>query len=134
MLGDDDDVDSGRILLVEDDPRVRDTTSSMLKALGYSVVDGGDGSTALTRLQEDPAIDVLLSDIVLPNGQSGPKIAAQAMTRRPGIKVLLMTGYADEWLKPLGDDLSRYSRLQKPFRLNELAGHLSALLGESSNA
>lgn len=135
MLGDDDDVDSGRILLVEDDPRVRDTTSSMLKALGYSVVDGGEGSTALTRLQEDPAIDVLLSDIVLPNGQSGPKIAAQAMTRRPGIKVLLMTGYADERLKPLGDDLlSRYSQLQNPFRLNGLAGHLSALLGESSNA
>ncbi len=64
------------VLVVEDDPDVRSLVISLLQRLGYNILEAGDGAEALAALQVSPPIDLLLSDVVLPGGVSGPERCA----------------------------------------------------------
>jgi len=108
------------ILLVEDDRRVRDLVGRALDGQGYRVLQASDGGQALALWQERrDQIDLLLTDIVMP-GMSGIELANVLTLERPGLKVLLMSGYADQTVA--GDQLSGLVApfLAKPFRVQEL--------------
>ena len=110
------------ILVLEDDPDVRSLVVAALEGLGYRVLEAGDASTAMQVLEDEAdSIDLLLSDVVLPGGTSGPELAAKAKELYPRIKIVLMTGYAsDLYATDKAPDIGQ-ALLTKPFRRADLA-------------
>ena len=84
-----------RILVVEDNPDVRLLTVTVLRKLGYDVLEAEDAECALALFAEGAAIDLLLSDVVLPGEMNGPALAREVLRLNPDIKILHMTGYAE---------------------------------------
>jgi PAS domain S-box-containing protein len=115
------------VMVIEDDADVREIMVSALENYGYAVVDGGDGREAVEIAKNHQAvIDLLLTDVMLPNGNRGPNLAREIEDDIEGLKVLLMTGYAQENL--LSSDEHRYSLIQKPFEINKLISTIDALI------
>ncbi|MCX7514387.1 response regulator [Frateuria hangzhouensis] len=114
------------ILLVEDEAFLRELVMEGLQDAGFNVVEASDGNTGVQALQSDLRIDVLLSDIKLPD-IDGYQVAEAARTLRPGMKVILMTGYAPSPLPPALQSVV-YRVLQKPFSLETLPGMVTAAL------
>ncbi|MCX5660775.1 MAG: PAS domain S-box protein [Planctomycetota bacterium] len=111
----------GSLLLVEDEPSVRDVVARVLREAGYRLMEAGSASEAL-ELAAEPgfAIDVLVTDVVMP-GLSGPELARRMSRMIPGLKVLFITGYPGRQLEPHGvADLSESAVLSKPFSAAEL--------------
>jgi CheY-like chemotaxis protein len=120
---------TARLLVVEDDPEVLDVAVESLRTLGYDVLTAPDGPGALAVLRRDPDIRVLLSDVVMPNGMNGVELAREAVRLRPGLRVLLASGYPMAAL-PRGHGLSELAEfpfLSKPYRSAQLAEALRAL-------
>jgi CheY-like chemotaxis protein len=119
------------ILLVEDEPLVRETATDMLHALGYRAVTAADGNEALSHLAEHPDVALLFTDVVMPGGLSGFALAQAAHRLRPDLKVVYATGYAEEVVdqrtRPEDGPLIR-----KPYRLSDLAAALRRALGTES--
>ncbi len=119
------------LLLVEDEPALRELVSEFLRSAGYSVLEAGNRSEALNicRNHQGP-IHVLISDVVLPGG-GGPELAKAALETRPDLRVIYMSGYTD---RVVGSELTGENAtfLQKPFSLEALARKLRSLLGEST--
>ena len=116
------------VLVIEDDPDVRAMTGAMLENLGYRVLSAQHARAGLDILRAEPTIDLMLSDVVLPGGMSGPDMAEQARAFSPEIKVLFMSGHAEQSIHlrtalPEGCEL-----LDKPFRTYDLAQRLRAVL------
>jgi CheY-like chemotaxis protein len=81
------------ILVVEDDDGVRQYASEILRDLNYQILEARDSETALRLLDADKKFDLLLTDVVLP-GKNGRELATEIEKRRPGVKVIFMTGYS----------------------------------------
>ena len=94
--------DLRRILLVEDDPLVRAYAAEHLRKLGYDVVEAENASQALEALDRPPQFDLLFTDVMMAGGASGPELAAQARSLRPGLRVLFTSGYSDDALQDRG--------------------------------
>jgi PAS domain S-box-containing protein len=116
------------ILVVEDDPDVRALAEVVLENLRYRVLTAEDGRTGLAVLEKAPGVDLLLSDVVLPGGMSGPDLAEQVSRRSPGLKVLFMSGYVDTAVQHHSPLPKNAELLNKPFRRNELAQKVRAML------
>lgn len=115
-----------RVLLVEDEPVLRDLAAGSLADAGFDVTEAGDGSAGLDVLQSAAPIDVLLSDIRLP-GPDGYQLAEAGRALRPTLKVILMTGYAPTPLPPqLAGVVHRV--LHKPFDVDTLPDAVAAAL------
>lgn len=110
-----------RILVVEDRHAVRRTSRWMLAGLGYEVVEAVDGDEALKVLSADERVDLLFTDIVLPGSLNGLRLAREARTRNPDLKVLYTSGYAQDALRNDETDLDQIELILKPFTKNELA-------------
>ena len=123
-----------RILLVEDDGEVRRFASETLRELGYTVHAAPEGATALEILDSTPQIQMLFTDVVLPNGMNGRQLADEALRRRPGLKVLYATGYTRNAIIHHGRLDSDVELLSKPFTANELARKVRAILDSSPTA
>jgi CheY-like chemotaxis protein len=121
----------GRVLVVEDEPDVRSYVATQLASLGYESVTAADGNEALDRLEADPAINLLFTDLVMPNGMSGVTLAKRAAALRPDLPVLYTSGYADDVLVAHGAGGSDVPVLCKPYRRNELALAIQAVLSRS---
>lgn len=117
-----------RIMLVEDDAAVRDLLVRRLRSMGYDVVPVDNAVKALNVLPDEPDVDLLLTDVVLPGGLYGDKLAVQARELRPGLKVLFMSGYPKNAMDHLGQIGVDAPVLRKPFRNQELATQLRQLL------
>ncbi|MDR5011743.1 PAS domain S-box protein (plasmid) [Agrobacterium tumefaciens] len=116
-----------RILVVEDDARVRRIAVARLVALGYGVVEASNGVEALEQLERHPDIDLLFSDVVMPGGMAGDELADRARGLRPDIKVLFTSGYAEPAVA--GRQLAAKGRwLRKPYTARELAVSLREIL------
>ncbi|MBS1912778.1 MAG: PAS domain S-box protein [Bacteroidetes bacterium] len=103
------------ILLVEDEPAVREVTRSILESFGYSVVEAGDGGQALAVLQErGTAVDIVLTDVVMP-GMSGRQLAEQLRAMRPELPVLFMSGYTNDAILRRGMIGNNEMFVHKPF-------------------
>ncbi len=117
-----------RILVVEDDPVLRQHLCAQLRALGYWVMDAGSGPEALSILEMPTEFDLLFTDIVMPGGMDGRQVAEIARQRRPKLRVLFTSGYIED---EIGFGVGRDSDtqlLRKPYRQEELAGKLRAVL------
>lgn len=112
-----------RVLLVEDDPQVAELVGVMLHDLGHSVVRAGGVDEALSRLAQDDGIQLVLSDVIMPGGKSGVDLAEQLAATRPGLPVVLCSGYTggDQGRARAGD----WPFLSKPFSLESLAQALA---------
>jgi CheY-like chemotaxis protein len=117
------------ILVVEDDDRVRQLTIRRLELIGYRVLEARDGPSAIAILGGGEAIDLVFTDLIMPGGLSGREVALRARELRPGIKVLLTSGYAEELVH--GDDLQREQLkvLRKPYQRADLIAALREVLG-----
>jgi PAS domain S-box-containing protein len=109
------------ILVLEDDPDVRELTVLQLKSLGYNVLQAHDGRSALEVLHEEKDIDLLLSDVVLPGGMRGPEVAVKAREDMPELKVLFMSGYTQNALESHSELGETALLLNKPFRKKDLS-------------
>ncbi|MFC5511719.1 histidine kinase famiy protein [Massilia jejuensis] len=114
-----------RILVVEDNEDVRELAETMLEAAGYAVVSAPSGEQALDLLEEDQAIDLVFTDVMMPGGMNGLQLADQVRARRPGTPVLVTTGYMDEL--PIGRG-ERLDILGKPYRQEDLLARVRAIL------
>ncbi len=115
------------VLLVEDDVDVREVVRGYLDALGCRVTAVASGEQALHALDVGTGVDVLLSDVALGAGMRGTALARQARARRPGLPVLLMSGYSTELLAADRDELPEAELLRKPYTREELAAAIARL-------
>ncbi len=121
---------SERILVVEDNEDLLETTSAMLTTFGYQVLCARNGAEAIEMFGNGEGFDLLFSDVVMPNGMNGVELARAARQRNKDIKVLLTSGYA-------GDVMERHRAvgefpiIDKPFRLADLARRLRSILHEA---
>ena len=116
------------VLLVEDEDGVRAAARRILAAQGYTVLEAFDGAEALALAADhDGAIDLLLTDVVMPR-KTGPEVAAELLAQRPELKVLYMSGHADETILPLALAGPDTAFLQKPFTHDSLAAAVRELL------
>lgn len=103
------------ILVVEDDPQVRFVLSMLLRRRGFVVSDAEGGGAGIDALRDDPSIDLLLTDIMLPDGIDGFEVGARARALRPDLPILYTTGYVDRSLIDLPVDVSPAELIRKPF-------------------
>jgi two-component system, cell cycle sensor histidine kinase and response regulator CckA len=110
------------ILLVEDDASVRRGTAQSLRYLGYQVLDAADGLAALNLWSEyHQQVDLLLSDMVMPHGMTGLDLAEKLLKDKPGLKVIIASGYNAERLTHSLLSEKQIIRVQKPLRLESLS-------------
>ena len=118
------------ILVVEDDSSLRRVAETMLQSLGYTVITASDGNSALTMLEQNPTIDLLFTDLALPRGMDGTVLARKAADRRPDLRILFTSGfaeYAGRRYDMLDDDVTL---IAKPYRKAALARHVRQILDE----
>lgn len=116
------------VLIVEDDQRVRRISVRRLKDLGYCVIEAESGPAALLVFDRDETIDVLFTDIVMPGGMTGLDLAHEARRRRPGLKVLFTSGYAEPAAVRNSMSTANVAWLGKPYGITELDIKLRGLL------
>jgi len=122
-LGDSDEV----VLLVEDEPAVRQFSAEALNELGYRVLEADGAAAALRLLDAHPEIALLFTDVVMPE-VNGRKLADEALKRRPGLKVLFTTGYTRNAVVHNGVLDPGVQLIGKPFTIEELAARVREVL------
>ena len=125
---------SETLLVVEDEDAVRKSEVEFLSTIGYTVLSAANGRDALDQvLARASAIDLVITDVVMPQ-MSGPKLAENLASLRPNLRVLFVSGYADDTVLRKGvADLSR-DFLPKPFPLHSLAGKIREVLEQPALA
>jgi PAS domain S-box-containing protein len=116
------------VLVVEDEPSLRAMVVRQLQDLGYRVLHAPDGATAQRILRTEPVIDLLFTDVVMPGGINGRALAEDARRLRPGLPVLFTSGYAETALLHHGRLEPGMHLLTKPFKKQDLARKIRALL------
>jgi len=111
----------GTILVVEDDPGVRQVVVGILSDMGCDIIEAEDARAALLHLDKLGDIDVLYTDVVLPGGMSGPDLVVEVRHRLPAIKVVLTSGYPDGDSMGLDSGEEHPWFIRKPYRRTELA-------------
>lgn len=121
------------VLLIEDEDSVRIFSSRALKKKGYNVMEADSGKHAIAIIKEKiNEIDVIITDVVMPE-VSGPEIAKEAIKIKPDIKIIFISGYAEDiFLKNEDIDIKKFHFLPKPFTLNEITIKTKKVL-ESNN-
>ena len=134
------DIDSARatraqagktVLIVDDEPTVRMLVIDVLEDLGFTVLEAGDGAAGLRILQSNTPVDLLVSDVGLPGGMNGRQLADAARTIRPDLKVLFITGYAENAIignSQLGPGMRV---LTKPFVVETFAARVLEMIEEN---
>ncbi|MEX2283772.1 MAG: PAS domain S-box protein [Gemmatimonadota bacterium] len=122
---------SETILIVEDAAHVRMAVKQILMRYGYTVLEAPDGQVALHYAARAVRVDLLLTDVVMP-GVSGRVLAEQFTARRPGVKVLFMSGYTDDAVMRHGVLNRDTAYLQKPFSAEALARKVREVLDAGS--
>ena len=107
---------AGRILLVEDNPQVADVTAQMLGSMGFQVEVADRARKALERLDAAADIDLLMTDVVMPDGMNGLDLATQVRARFPTLPIILISGYNDV----VTADGTKFTVLRKPVPYDEL--------------
>jgi signal transduction histidine kinase/CheY-like chemotaxis protein len=120
---------SGRILLVDDEPVVREVLAGQLADAGYQVTDAADGAAALAWLAREPGFDLLVSDLAM-EGIDGVTLIREARKLRPGLPAILVTGYAgDAAALAVGQEVDGgFTLLRKPVTGSQLTDQVAALL------
>jgi PAS domain S-box-containing protein len=115
------------ILVVEDDPRVRRVTAARLRDAGYHILEAATATEALEILDSGTPVDLLFTDVVMPGGMTGVELAGRVRAERPGIKILLTSGYAEPLIAGR-EQAEGGNWLRKPYTSADLARRVRALL------
>lgn len=116
------------VLVVDDEPTVRMLVTEVLGDLGYTAIEAADGPAGLRVLQSNARIDLLVTDVGLPGGMNGRQVADAARERRPELRVLFITGYAENAVLNHGHLDPGMHVLTKPFALEALASRIKELI------
>ena len=115
---------NGKVLIMDDDPIIRKLLSSMLKKLGYNVIQASDGKEALSLYEKAMAdkdeIDIVMLDLTIPGGVGGEETAKQLQKINKNVKMMVVSGYGDS---PVLSDFKKYgfaASLTKPFKMDNL--------------
>ncbi|NQE63838.1 PAS domain-containing protein [Caulobacter sp. RHG1] len=119
------------VLVVDDEPTVRMLVVDALAELGYACLEAPDGATGLRILQNNDAIDLLITDVGLPGGLNGRQVADGARALRPDLRVLFITGYAENAVLNHGHIEHGMEVLTKPFAVSDLAARVDRMLREA---
>ena len=109
------------VLVIDDEPSIRMLITDVLSDTGYSVLEASDGPAGLRLLQSAARIDLLITDVGLPGGMNGRQVADAARSLRPDLRVLFITGYAENALMGNGHLEKGMHVLAKPFEVERLA-------------
>ncbi len=110
----------GTVLLVEDEDAVRIFAARALASRGYTILEASTGTEALARMDEAERIDLVVSDVVMPE-MDGPTLLKELRKRQPDIKIIFVSGYAEDAFKRNLDGEEDFAFLPKPFGLKQLA-------------
>jgi PAS domain S-box-containing protein len=116
------------VLVVDDEPTVRMLVTEVLTDLGYTAIEAADGAAGLKVLNSDLRIDLLITDVGLPGGMNGRQVADAARNVRPDLKVLFITGYAENAVLSHGHLDPGMHVLTKPFAMDAIAGRIRQLI------
>jgi CheY-like chemotaxis protein len=105
----------------------------ILEELGYQVIEVGEGPSALKILNSDRSIDLLVSDVGLPNGMNGRQLADTARSQRPALQILFITGYAENAVLNHGHLDSGMHVMTKPFVGEQFARRVKDLIGKTAS-
>ncbi len=116
--------DRKTILVVDDEPEVRNSTALLLETLGFLVIQAQDARSAVAALAENESVDLLFTDMVLPGGVSGVDLARDVLAKRPDLKIVVTSG------RPELVNQDEFPVISKPFRMTELASRIREELGD----
>ena len=116
------------VLVVDDEPTVRMLVMEVLEELGYAAIEAADGASGLMILRSNAQIDLLVTDVGLPGGMNGRQMADAARSTRPGLKVLFITGYAENAVIGNGQLEPGMRVLTKPFSMEALGTRVREMI------
>lgn len=116
------------VLIVEDEPTVRMLITEVLEELGYAAIEAPDSVSGLKVLNSNVRIDLLITDVGLPGGMNGRQMVDAVLERRPNLKVLFITGYAETATVGSGNLPPGMHVMTKPFAIDELAARIRAII------
>jgi CheY-like chemotaxis protein len=116
------------VLLVEDERAVRMVVVEVLSDLGYTVLEADNSQSGLRIVETRARIDLLLTDVGLPGGMNGRQLADAAREQRPGLKVLFLTGYAENVAVGNGRMEQGMEVMTKPFDLDKLVAKVEGMI------
>ncbi|WP_313899241.1 PAS domain S-box protein [Methylobacterium sp. E-016] len=116
------------VLVVDDEPTVRMLLADILEDLGYTAIEASDSAAGLKLLQSDVRIDLLVTDVGLPGGMNGRQMADAGRARRPDLKVLFITGYAENAALGEGHMAPGMAVVTKPFSVDAMAERVRAMI------
>ena len=116
------------VLVVDDEPTVRMLVTEVLEDLGYTAIEAADGPAGLQVLRSDVRLDLLVTDVGLPGGMNGRQVADAGRAMRPDLKVLFITGYAENAVLSHGHLGPGMHVLTKPFAMEALASRIKELI------
>jgi two-component system cell cycle sensor histidine kinase/response regulator CckA len=119
----------GTILLVEDEEGLRGLNARGLSSRGYTVLQAGNGVEALEVLEKEGSVDLVVSDVVMPE-MDGPTLLKELRARDPKIKIIFVSGYAEEAFSKNLPSQEQYAFLAKPFTLKQLVAEVKKTLAE----
>ncbi|WFU77617.1 PAS domain-containing protein [Bradyrhizobium sp. CIAT3101] len=123
---------SHTILIVDDEPSIRMLLTDALEEIGFDVIEAHDGPTGLKILQSDATIDLLITDVGLPGGMNGRQLADAGRATKPALKVLFITGYAENAIIGNGQLTPGMQVLTKPFVVEALAGRVLDIIKDGT--
>jgi PAS domain S-box-containing protein len=116
------------VLVVEDNEGMRRVTVLELSRLGYATIEADSAASALSVIDSDARVDLLFSDVVMPGSMDGFALAREATRRRPGLRVLLTSGFTERAVRQVGKEGAPWRILSKPYRRHDLARMLTETL------
>jgi signal transduction histidine kinase/CheY-like chemotaxis protein len=119
------------VLVVDDEPSVRTLVCEVLGELGYAALEAADAREGLDILEAERRIDLLITDVGLPNGMNGRQLADAAIINRPDLRVLFITGYAEKAAMGSGQLAPGMEVITKPFALHALANKVGSMITQS---
>ena len=129
-----DDTGQGTILLVEDEEGLRGLNARGLTSRGYTVLQAANGVEAIEAIDRHSGkIDLVVSDVVMPE-MDGPTLLKELRGRDPGVKIIFVSGYAEEAFAKNLPDEEKFAFLAKPFTLKQLVAAVKETIGKRYGA
>ena len=135
MVFDDSAPFEGTILVVEDDPGVRDVAVQMLNMAGFTVIEAEDAGSGLAKFKRYPEIDLVFTDVILPGGVSGIEMTKDILKHKPHTLILLATGYEAKAaaLQDLAARVDTIRAIKKPYDVNKIPGLINSMIATANN-
>ena len=121
---------AGLVLVVEDDPGVRDVAVQMLEMEGFEVLEAVDAQSGLEKFRQNPDVDLVFTDVIMPGGISGIEMAKEILALKHGTLILIATGYAAkaEALVNSAAQSENIAVVAKPYNINKIPKLITAMI------